>query len=80
MSISFEPLKGNNPFSNYTDFLGDPYLRDSIVKTLQLALPVAVVSVVFAVLFAAAFLGERLTWKVGFGTCLIAAGAVLMML
>jgi transporter family protein len=37
-------------------------------------------SVVFAVLFAAAFLGERLTWKVGFGTCLIAAGAGLMVL
>jgi len=48
LSISFEPLKGSNPLSNYTDFLSDPYLRDSIVKTLRLALPVALVSVAFA--------------------------------
>ncbi len=42
--------------------------------------PIDKLSVVFAVLLAAAFLGERLTWKVGFGTGLIAAGAVLMVL
>ncbi len=42
--------------------------------------PIDKLSVVFAVLFAVAFLGERLTWKVGIGTCLIAAGAVLMLL
>lgn len=48
LSISFEPLEGNDPFSNYTDFLGDSYLRDSITKTLRLALPVALVSVAFA--------------------------------
>lgn len=42
--------------------------------------PIDKLSVVFAVLFAAAFLGERLTWKVGIGTGLIAAGAVLMVL
>jgi transporter family protein len=42
--------------------------------------PIDKLSVVFVVLFAAAFLGERLTWKVGIGTGLIAAGAVLMVL
>jgi transporter family protein len=42
--------------------------------------PIDKLSVVFVVLFAAAFLGERLTWKVGIGTGLITAGAVLMML
>jgi len=42
--------------------------------------PIDKLSVVFAVLFAVAFLGERLTWKVGIGTCLIASGAVLMLL
>ncbi len=42
--------------------------------------PIDKLSVVFAVLFAIAFLGEPLTWKVGLGTCLIAAGAVLMLL
>jgi putative spermidine/putrescine transport system permease protein len=48
LTISFQPLEGNDPFSNYTDFLGDPYLRDSIFKTLQLSIPVALVSVLFA--------------------------------
>ena len=42
--------------------------------------PIDKLSVVFAVFFAIAFLGERLTWKIGLGTCLIAAGAVLMLL
>ncbi len=42
--------------------------------------PIDKLSVVFAVLFAIAFLGERFTWKIGIGTCLIAAGAVLMVL
>ena len=83
LSISFEPLKGNNPFSNYTDFLGDPYLRDSIVKTLQLALPVAVVSVVFAVPLAFQmrrdFRGRRaitlvLMLPLTFGSILVAQG------
>ena len=42
--------------------------------------PIDKLSVVFVVLFAFAFLGERLTWKVGAGGILIAAGAVLMAL
>jgi bacterial/archaeal transporter family protein len=42
--------------------------------------PIDKLSVVFVVLFAAVFLGERLTWKIGFGTGLIAAGAILVAL
>jgi transporter family protein len=42
--------------------------------------PIDKLSVVFVVLFAFAFLGERLTWKVGVGGILIAAGAILMAL
>ncbi len=42
--------------------------------------PIDKLSVVFVVLFAVAFLGERLTWKVGAGGILIAAGAILMAL
>jgi uncharacterized membrane protein len=30
------------------------------------------------VIFAVAFLGERLTWKVGIGALLVSAGAALM--
>jgi transporter family protein len=42
--------------------------------------PIDKLSVVLVVLFAVLFLGERLTWKVGLGGALIAAGAVLMAL
>jgi transporter family protein len=42
--------------------------------------PIDKLSVIFVVLFAVSFLGERLTWKVGLGGLLIAAGAVLMAL
>jgi bacterial/archaeal transporter family protein len=42
--------------------------------------PIDKLSVIFVVLFAVSFLGERLTWKVGLGGILVAAGAVLMAL
>lgn len=42
--------------------------------------PIDKLSVIFVVLFALCFLGERLTWKVGLGGVLITAGAVLMAL
>jgi transporter family protein len=40
--------------------------------------PIDKLSVVFVVVFAACFLGERLTWKVGLGAVLVSAGAALM--
>ena len=54
-------------------------------RALQLApasrvAPIDKISVVLVVLFAVSFLGERLTWKVGLGGALIAAGAILMAL
>jgi transporter family protein len=42
--------------------------------------PIDKLSVIFVVLFAVSFLGERLTWKVGLGGVLITAGVVLMAL
>jgi len=42
--------------------------------------PIDKLSVVFVVIFAVAFLGERLTWKIGCGASLVALGAVLMVL
>jgi bacterial/archaeal transporter family protein len=42
--------------------------------------PIDKLSVVLVVLFAVLFLGERLTWKVGLGSALVTAGAVLMAL
>jgi transporter family protein len=40
--------------------------------------PIDKLSVVFVLVFAALFLGERLTWKTGIGGALIAAGAVVL--
>ena len=40
--------------------------------------PIDKLSVVFVIVFAVLFLGERLTWKVGLGSALITAGAILM--
>jgi bacterial/archaeal transporter family protein len=42
--------------------------------------PIDKLSVIFVVLFAVSFLGERLTWKAGLGTALITLGAILMTL
>jgi transporter family protein len=42
--------------------------------------PIDKFSVVLVVAFAVLFLGERLTWKVGIGTALVSAGAILMAL
>jgi transporter family protein len=42
--------------------------------------PLDKLSVVFVVLFAVSFLGERLSWKAGIGSVLITVGAILMAL
>jgi bacterial/archaeal transporter family protein len=42
--------------------------------------PIDKLSVVFVVLFAVAFLGEHLTWKMACGASLVALGAILMVL
>jgi len=42
--------------------------------------PIDKLSAVFVIVFAVAFLGERLTWKIGLGGVLITVGAVLMAL
>jgi bacterial/archaeal transporter family protein len=42
--------------------------------------PIDKLSVIFVILFAVSFLGERLTWKVGLGGILVTGGAVLMAL
>jgi bacterial/archaeal transporter family protein len=52
-------------------------------RALQLApasrvAPIDKLSVVFVVIFAVAFLGEPLSWKVGIGAALIAMGALIM--
>jgi putative spermidine/putrescine transport system permease protein len=48
VTISFQPLDGGGPLANYRDFFDDPYLRGSIWKTVRLAFPVALLSVLVA--------------------------------
>lgn len=48
LSISFEPLAGGGALANYRAFFSDPYARGSILKTLRLAVPIALVSVAVA--------------------------------
>lgn len=47
VAISFQPRSGG-PFSNYVDFFADKYQFSSVLRTVRLALPVAVFSVAFA--------------------------------
>ena len=56
------------------------YYRALRVGPASRVAPIDKLSVVLVVLFAVLFLGERLTWKVGLGSALITAGAVLMAL
>jgi putative spermidine/putrescine transport system permease protein len=49
LSLSFQPLKGGSPFSNYTEFFKDAYQRDSIWITLKLSLPAALLNVAVSV-------------------------------
>jgi putative spermidine/putrescine transport system permease protein len=87
LSISFQPLEGDDPLANYTDFFGDPYQRDSIWKTLRLAVPVALLSVAAAAPLAFRmrrdFPGRRVVTLVvllplTFGSVLIAQGMALV--
>lgn len=47
--LSFQPAKGGGVFANYQRFFTDPFQRDTIWKTLRLAVPAAVFNVVASV-------------------------------
>jgi putative spermidine/putrescine transport system permease protein len=70
LGLSFQPMKGGNPFSNYTTFFGDAYQRASIWNTLRLALPAALLNVVAAVPIAYRMRG-RFRGKRAFTTILV---------
>jgi putative spermidine/putrescine transport system permease protein len=83
ISISFQPQSGGGAFANYRAFFTDPYQVGSILKTLRLALPVALVSVGLAAPLAFQcrrdFRGRKLVTLVvmlpiTFGSILIAQG------
>src|SRR5476651_2194245 len=43
LGLSFQPTKGG-VFSDYQRFFGDPYQRDTIWKTLRLAIPASLLN------------------------------------
>ena len=47
--LSFEPKDGSGMFANYNKFFSDPFLYDTIWKTLLIAVPVTVLNLAFSV-------------------------------
>ncbi len=80
--LSFNPIDGGGALANYTKFFSDPYLYKTIGATLWLAIPVTVISVLFAVPIAMRvrlmprqrLLTTILVLPVTLGTVLIAEG------
>lgn len=48
VTISFQPKIDGGPLANYIAFFNDPFMSDTVWKTLRLAVPVAVISVAIA--------------------------------
>jgi putative spermidine/putrescine transport system permease protein len=83
LGLSFQPRGGGSPFADYQRFFGDAYQRDTIWKTLRLALPAALLNVLASVPIAyrmrGRFRGKRLLMivlvvPITLGTVLTAEG------
>jgi putative spermidine/putrescine transport system permease protein len=83
IGLSFQPREGGIGFGSYIRFFSDAYDRDTIWKTLRLALPAALFNVVASIPIAyklrARFRGKRflstmLVVPISLGTVLVAAG------
>lgn len=86
LQLSFQPLKGGGPFSNYSAFFSDPYLRDTIATTLKLGLPAALLNVLASIpvayLLRGKVRGKRaittlLVIPISLGTVLTAQGLIM---
>jgi putative spermidine/putrescine transport system permease protein len=64
LGLSFQPAKGGGPFAEYQRFFSDAFQRDTIWKTLRLAIPAALFNVLASVPIAyrmrGRFRGKRL--------------------
>jgi putative spermidine/putrescine transport system permease protein len=49
LQLSLRPLEGGGMFADYRRFFSDPFYRDTIWKTLRLAIPAVLINVVVAV-------------------------------
>jgi putative spermidine/putrescine transport system permease protein len=83
--LSFQPKGGGGPFANYQRFFADPYLSETIWKTLRLGLPAALINVLASIPIAfrmrGRFRGKRLITTIlvipiTLGTVLTAEGLI----
>ncbi|HEY9496810.1 MAG TPA: ABC transporter permease [Intrasporangium sp.] len=83
LGLSFQPAKGGSPFGDYQRFFTDAFQRDTIWKTLRLAIPAALFNVLASVPIAyrmrGRFRGKRLVTTllvipITLGTVLTAQG------
>ncbi|MET7711836.1 sugar ABC transporter permease [Streptomyces sp. NPDC005407] len=83
LQLSFQPQEGGGALANYREFFSDPYMRETIWITLELAVPVALVNCLAAVPVAfrtrGPFRGRRLittllVMPITLGTVLTAQG------
>lgn len=83
LGLSFQPMNGGGPFADYQRFFTDPFQRDTIWKTLRLAVPAALFNVLASVPIAyrmrGKFRGKRavttlLVIPIALGTVLTAEG------
>ena len=83
LGLSFQPAKGGSPFADYQRFFTDAFQRDTIWKTLRLAIPAALFNVLASVPIAyrmrGRFRGKRLVTTllvipITLGTVLTAQG------
>lgn len=81
--ISFQPQQGGGALANYREFFSDPFMRDTIGKTMWLALPATLINVIASVPIAfrlrGRFRGKRLlitllVVPMTLGTVLVAEG------
>lgn len=86
LQLSFQPEQGGSAFANYEKFLTDPYLRDTVWKTLGLGVPAALfnvlASVPIAYLMRGPVRGKRtlttlLVVPITLGTVLTAQGLII---
>lgn len=86
LGLSFQPSHGGGIFGNYATFFSDPYLRNTVWKTLGLGLPAALVNVIASVPIAYLMRGKvrgkrllttLLVVPITLGTVLTAQGLIM---
>src|SRR5262249_43285886 len=85
LGLSFQPMKHPDPLYNYKHFFTEPFLRDSLIITLRIGLPAALINVIVSIPIAyrmrgrmrgKRFLTTLLVVPITLGTVLTAEGMI----